>query len=258
MAGGADQVATETRPLTTLDLLKTLAVVLMITDHVGLYFMTDQPWLRLLGRGAAVIFGFLIGYSGSTRVPPSWVGLGVGLTMLNAWLFPNDEVHTLDILISLALTRISMPFFERLHQTSPLLLMPAGVGLALLAEPLNAHLEYGTEVTLLAVLGLAVRLNTGDGRDVAGRDGIALVALVAMSLITLRHFGFEGWERMACVAIFAATILGLARFERRSIRLPAWLGPVIGWSGRHTLGIYAVHLAVFQLIAWWIAEPLEE
>lgn len=258
MAGGAAQLSTDTRPLTTLDLLKTLAVVLMITDHVGLYFMTDEPWLRILGRGAAVIFGFLIGYSGSTRVPPSWVGLGLGLTMLNTWLFPNDEAHTLDILISLALTRISMPFFERLHQTNALLLIPAGVGLALLAEPLNAHLEYGTEVTLLAVLGLAVRLDTGVRRDVAGRDGVALVALVAMSLIALRHFEFVSWERMACVAVVAATIVGLARFERRAIGVPAWLSPAIGWSGRHTLWIYAVHLAAFQLIAWWIAEPLEE
>lgn len=250
--------AAEPRPLNTLDLLKTLAVTLMITDHVGLYFLTDESWLRILGRGAAVIFGFLIGFSASTRVPPSWVGLGLGLTLLNAWLFPNDDLHTLDILISLALTRVVMPFFERVYSVSPLLLVPSAVALALVAQPLNAHLEYGTEVTLLALLGLAVRLDTGERSARAGRDAVALTAIVAMSLIAMRHFKFEGWEQIACVLVFAATILGLARFELSAVRLPAWLAPTLRFCGRNTLWIYAIHLAAFQIIAWWIAAPLDE
>ncbi|CAN0413637.1 unnamed protein product, partial [Phaeothamnion confervicola] len=116
--------------VTTLDLLKTAAVAMMIADHVGLYLVAE-PWLRIVGRGAAVIFGFLIGLSGSTRVPPSWIGLGISLTLLNGWLNPDDtESKALDILISLALTRMLTPYFERLHADSPLLLVPAPAAMA--------------------------------------------------------------------------------------------------------------------------------
>ena len=154
-----------------------------------------------------------------------------------------------------------MPYFERMHQANPVLLVPATVGLAVLAEPLNAFFEYGSEVTMLALLGLAVRLDRGEPGQASGRDGVALVAIVAMSLMALRHFRFEGWEAPACIAMFAAIILMLASFRRQSMQLPTRLAPLIGFCGRNTLAIYAVHLALFELVAWWISdgsEPPEE
>lgn len=239
-----------TRGLTTLDLLKSLAVALMIADHVGLYLLDNEPWLRIMGRGAAVMFGFLIGFSGSARVPPSWIMIGLSLSLVQQTLFPYDEQNALDILISLALTRVVMPYFERLHAAGPLVLLPIVVVLALAAEPLNVHLEYATEVTIAALLGLAVRLDRGEARQRAARDGIALTALVTLSLIALRHFEFEGWHLAGCVAVLTATIVGLAHFRRVSISLPGWLEPIIAFCGRNTLWIYAVHLVLFQLIAW--------
>ncbi len=38
------------RDLTSYDLLKTLAVILMIIDHVGHHFFPDEMWFRVVGR----------------------------------------------------------------------------------------------------------------------------------------------------------------------------------------------------------------
>ncbi len=244
------------RGVSTLDMLKLIATVLMITDHAGLYFF-DSNWFRVIGRPAAIIFGFLIGFSGSGRVPPVWIGLGLGLTLLEGWLFPQKMDRGLDILISLALTRIAMPFFERLHANRPLDLAPAAVLLLLVAEPLNTSLEYATEVTVVALLGLTVRLDRGQPDQKAARDAIALIALAGLSLITIRHFELEGWQAVACMATIGGTVLALSRFERRPARAPAALAPLMRFIGHNTLWIYAIHLAVFQVVAWWILQAPE-
>lgn len=235
--------------VTTLDLLKCAAVLLMFADHIGLYFF-DNAWLRVAGRPVAVIFGFLIGYSASARVPASWIILGLALSLLGRALFPADTPHTLDILITLALTRLTMPFFERLHRAQPLLLVPAVGLLALLTVPMNEFLEYGSEVPIVALLGLAVRLDRGRSAEGAARHATALAALVAIGLTTLDHFEFTGAHAAACIALLAGTVIALASFRTTSIAVPATLAPLVRWTGRNTLLIYAAHMAVLQVTAW--------
>jgi len=239
--------------VSTLDLLKTLALVLVITDHVGLYFY-EEPWLRVLGRPAAVIFGFLIGLSRSTRVPASWIGLGLGLTLLNDWLFPDSDEAVLDILISLALTRILVPFLDRLHDASPFWMAALAVALAPLTDPVNQYLEYGTEVVMMAALGVAVRLDNGTHIHRIARGALALIALGALSLISIYHFEFEGWEAVACVAILALTVVMLANFARTQVNVPTFVAPSLRFCGHNTLWIYALHLAAFQIALWWMVD----
>ncbi len=237
------------RTVSTIDLLKTVAVVLMLADHVGLYLF-ENAWLRVAGRPVAVIFGFLIGYSASSRIPPSWIGLGLGLSLLNRWLFPGEENHPLDILVTLALTRAGMPFIDRVHASNPLLLVPLAAVLGLLTVPVNEFMEYGTEVPILALLGAAVRRDRGTRHDKAARQATGLAALVAISLAAILHFDFTPLQATVCVAVLAATMLALTSFERREIWAPIILAPTLSWTGRNTLWIYAAHLAALQILAW--------
>jgi len=246
-------IDTRTREVATLDILKLAAVVFMLTDHVGLYLF-ETNWLRILGRPTAVIFGFLIGNARSRQVPPSWIALGLALTLIEEWLDTDEEGTSLDILITLALTRIVMPYFDRLHAIEPRLLALVAVVLALLAEPVGKYLEYGTEVPLAALLGAAVRLNDGSRRDVGARDAVALVAICGLSLLAIRHFEFTGWEVVAATATFALTICVLSRFRRETVAAPAALAPLLRFVGHNTLWIYAAHVVVLQLVSWWLEE----
>lgn len=247
----------------TLDLLKLGAVVAMIVDHVGLYFLPEQPALRVLGRPAAIIFGFLIGYSAATRVPPSWIGLGLGLTFLESAVRDGDgdedtagasdaadNSSALDILIALALTRIVMPFFAWLHGVRVWLLIPAACLLGLAADATNSYFEYGTEIVVVALLGLARRLDDGSRASMLNVFALALIGLVTVGVQAVQFFAFEGILRYAAIGIIAATLAVLIGFERRTLpRLPgAFAGPLC-FVGRTTLWIYAAHVAAFQLIA---------
>ena len=45
------------------DLLKVVATFFMLIDHLGAYILPDDQFLRVLGRVAAPLFFFLIGYA---------------------------------------------------------------------------------------------------------------------------------------------------------------------------------------------------
>lgn len=75
--------------LNTYDLLKFIACVLMIVDHIGMFFLKDQVFLRVLGRAAYPIFAFCIGYNKSYKITPVLVTLGVLMAALTLFLEPE-------------------------------------------------------------------------------------------------------------------------------------------------------------------------
>jgi len=90
------------------DWLKTAAIILVVVDHIGYFFVEHDQWWSVFGRLAAPAFFFLIGYGRTRTVPLHWLWLGVILTLLDSsnnawsWVAPN-------ILLSFALIRSARP-----------------------------------------------------------------------------------------------------------------------------------------------------
>src|SRR4029453_4817826 len=63
------------------DWLKTAAIILVLVDHFGYFFMEEYLWWSVVGRMAPPTFFFLIGYARTHTVPLHWIGLGVFLTL---------------------------------------------------------------------------------------------------------------------------------------------------------------------------------
>ena len=59
--------------LTSYDLLKTLALVLMVIDHIGYFFYPEEMWWRVLGRLSVPIWFFLIGYANARDCFGLWL-----------------------------------------------------------------------------------------------------------------------------------------------------------------------------------------
>ena len=90
--------------ITSYDLLKALAVALMIVDHLGFYFYPDILWLRIIGRLSAPIWFFLIGYAHRRDVPRIlWAG---GLILTISGLAAGQSLFPLNILFMLGLARL--------------------------------------------------------------------------------------------------------------------------------------------------------
>jgi len=93
------------------DWLKTTAIILVVVDHIGYFFIEDEGWWSVFGRLAAPSFFFLLGYAQTRTVPLHWLWLGVFLTLLDSWNTDWTWVAP-NILFSLAFIRIVRPYVK--------------------------------------------------------------------------------------------------------------------------------------------------
>ena len=253
------------------DWLKASAIILVSVDHFGYFFMEDDLWWSAFGRLAAPIFFFLLGFAQARAIPLRWIWLGVVLTVLQSW---NAEWSWVvpNILLSLALIRLARPHVQILVQHdgwAGFFLLVCGL-LAVL--PITSKtVDYGSEGWLWALCGLCQRMYV-DGRTVVDAHG---AGEHATSLVRARTENLELMRLLACVVAavvyvwqeqreysfprfqFAAFIVGilvlsvsLCLFQRgpSPIQPPEAIGGFLRFIGRHTLEIYAIQLAGFELL----------
>jgi len=261
--------ARSTHAVDTTDWLKTVAIILVLVDHVGYFFIDNDHWWAVFGRLAAPTFFFLLGYAKSRGIPLKWIGLALGLTLLDSW---NNDWHWVapNILFSFVVIRFGRPYAQTFLERY------GWVGLALLAAALFALLpvtaqvvDYGAEGWLWALLGLSQRLYV-DQKSVAGLNGTipaktrrnwglmrVLVCLIAASAYVWREqieFSFSRRQYIVFIVILGIWCLQLCLFLRGPTRWqpPKFMANALGFIGRHTLEIYALELAGFELIVKWM------
>jgi hypothetical protein len=272
-----DYVATSARThsVDTTDWLKTAAIILVLVDHVGYFFIDNDHWWAVFGRLAAPTFFFLLGYAKSRGVPLKWIGLGLILTLLDSW---NNDWHWVapNILLSFAVIRFGRPHAQTLLERY------GWIGFALLAAALFALLpvtakvvDYGAEGWLWALVGLSQRLYV-DSKSVTDLNGrvqiparsqssqrrnwglMRLVAcLIAAAAYVWREqieFAFTQPQFIVFIVILVILSLQLCLFLRGPTRFqpPKLISSALGFIGRHTLEIYAIELAGFELIVKWM------
>jgi peptidoglycan/LPS O-acetylase OafA/YrhL len=253
------------------DWLKTFAIICVSAGHIGFFFMDNDVWWSVLGRFAAPVFFFLVGYAQSRTVPLHWIWIGIILTVLESWNADWTWVAP-NILLSLALVRLGRPHVQMLvqnHGWTGFVLLTAAI---LASQPAAAKIvDYGAEGWLWALLGLCQRRYLDSLSAVASVGGAQ-----GSPAPTLSSAGIAGLMRfLACLAAamvyvwqeqkefsfpaipFTVFILGLCllsaslclftRGESR-IRPPEKIAGVLRFIGRYTLEIYAIQLAGSELI----------
>jgi len=242
------------------DWLKTVAIILVLVDHIGYFFIEDDLWWSVFGRLAAPTFFFLLGYAKSRGVPRNWIWLGLGLTLLDVWHNEWKWVAP-NILLSFALIRLGRPYAQGLLERH------GWVGFALLAALLFALLpvtaqvvDYGAEGWLWALFGLSQRRYV-DHKSVQPNAGSRsqglmrlLACLIAAAVYVWREqieFSFSQIQFAVFIVVLTILSLRLCVFLRGTTRFqpPKLVADALGFIGRHTLEIYAIELAGFQIIA---------
>ncbi|MFN3890839.1 MAG: TraX family protein [Beijerinckiaceae bacterium] len=244
-----------TAPITTTDLLKFAGLLFVFADHTGLFFAPDEDWWRVVGRAAAPIFFFLIGFARASAVPLNWIVLGSILTFLDLYVSDDLEDVTLNILFNFALIRLTSPFIDAY-------VLPRRWGLAALAVfcaamiPLAAIvLEYGAEGWLWALFGMAAREALAKGAPEARlqRNLVAAFCIAVYLFTETRDFEFEAVENAALAALIIGLGLTLVSFRRTdAFNAPAGVARAFNWIGRHSLEIYAVSLFLMQATGSWL------
>ncbi len=225
----------------THDLLKTLAILLMIIDHIGNYFYPDCIWLRLIGRGAAPIFYFLIGFSGKLNCRLSLFVYGGILSVSSAVFF--HQIFWINILYTFVFANMIIQYFPA--KTTPhSIKVGIFVFLAIAHLLMFRYVEYGT-------LGILIALTANWHIHKVPYSAIWL----AMSLSThflwqALAFGFVQDENLAfaMVAMCAAFWILFNIYQLKDIRSPKLPRLIILVLSRYSLEIYFYHLMLFQII----------
>jgi hypothetical protein len=260
------------RAVDNTDWLKAAAIVFVVVDHFGHFFVEDDSWWSVFGRLAAPMFFFLMGYAKTRTVPAHWIGLGIVLTLLDSsnndwtWVAPN-------ILLSFVLIRIARPhaewFVQRYGWVGCAVLLCALVAVLPVAAPI---VDYGAEGWLWALFGLCQRRYV-DGVADAGRGssppalatppGAGLMRLLACLVAALVYvwqeqleFTFSETQLAVLVLCVGAMSLGLCLFRRGASRMqpPGNIAGALRFIGRHTLEIYAIQLAGSELIVSFVRD----
>lgn len=224
--------------LNTHDLLKIVALLLMIVDHAGWYLMDDNMICRLIGRGAAPIFFFLVGYSGKVHLSISLFLYGIILSftagLINHHLWIN-------ILLCFVLIHFSLHYFKL--EALPPLARIIGFTIMIILNPfIYSYLEYGFLGFMIAYSARSLALKQRHAPLWMG------ASLLIYTLYQILGFGFfRQLGMLVAIGILSVGLFFLFIFYQLR-PLPA--NPKITLVGlilaRYSLPIYFYHLIIFQ------------
>lgn len=243
--------------VTSFDLIKSFAVVIMIIDHLGVYFFPDELWWRAIGRIGFPVWFFLAGYSTGKAIPKP---LLIGALILTAVNFVvGMPLLPLNALFTIMAIRLCIHPFMRWALQNPLYLWGASAALFALIIPSYYVTEYGTQAFITAIFGYLVRHRERINNEnlIMQYMAFALVGFVAVQQIL---FGFNSLQLavMALGTFAIRSMLFLLRptaYPDLTARLPRGATALLQFGGRRTLEIYVVHLLMFKVLALTLGYP---
>ena len=237
------------------DLLKVLAISVMVVDHAGRFFVDDNVWMRLVGRMAAPLFCFLIGYSGSYRFKLQILLLGVALSAISFLTSTEDGVSRilpLNILLSFVLIKLILDRWDPAAQSSDFLVTILVILMVVSIPTYLFVVEYGS-------LGLCYAIGA---RLLSQRHPLARLWICVTVGV---HFLFEMvafliWNTAApasilpfaipfLAAVFGANLAIFLNYRFHTFEIGhTWIRVPVIYVSRYSLQIYFFHLAAFMIV----------
>lgn len=241
--------------ITSYDLLKAFALVMMIVDHIGMYFLPDQLWWRVAGRTSAPVWLFLIGYARTRDLSPR---MAIGGTILTLWHFvTGPAVFPLNILLTMLLIRLSLDKIM-VYALSDRFRFFAFVVVFVVAELLaSLFFEYGSVAFLLAAYGYMARQYKEGKISYSSLRSFAIFTAIIHGGFQSLYFGFSGIQMQAAVVSCGMVIMSLLFFRpvvysKITRQLPFFLVAPVQLMGRRTLEVYVLHVFLFAGLAAYL------
>lgn len=218
------------------DLLKTIAIIAMIIDHLGLYIFQDTLDLRVIGRIVMPIFCFFVGYN-FTAPKALIMLLGLTLTLLNYVLW---HMTVLNMLIGIYFGQCILYVLHKYYLEQDKYLWSATLFMLLIAQFSQPFFEYGTLGTAFIIVGRLYRLGKED-------PGFMLL-LVPSTMILCTQFNFNIQSNIIATILVGITCYVLStRYYDRPI-------PVnLKCISRRSLVIYFCHVVVISTLGYYLS-----
>ena len=218
------------------DLLKLVAIVVMVVDHLGTWFFPEMMTLRMIGRYAMPIFGFFVGYNFKNSVNFHILYYGVILYLIST-IFIIETFFSANILISLFLGQLYLLFFQ--EQLRNLTKGWLHFIILVILSPFTSYLfDYGSLVIGIIVIGYMVKVKSIDLK-------IAAFIITYISLLhTVVNFSNLSTANLffcGVIAIILYLSLAYGSFEKK---ITLNITPIT----RHALLIYCLHILIIEFI----------
>lgn len=240
--------SSEARKLNSYDVLKSVAILSMVIDHAGMFFLPEYEWIRAFGRAAMPLFLFLVGYSNKYVFSPDLLILGLLLTLYKYVLgFSGLEAN---ILFTIFMVRLT---FGVLDRSGLLYKYPAEfmIFCIVISIPTVLFFEYGTLAFMFAYCGYAVR-NIGIDKPKTS----IIIAVTILFDYLLQAYGSDSTSLtyfiiFSLVSVFLALVF--TRFKLADIRINSGaINVLIMFLSRNALAIYVIHFVLFSAISRYL------
>ena len=243
--------------ITSYDLIKTLAFITMVVDHIGYYIFPESIEWRIIGRMSMPIWMFLIGYAHTRHLKNIFVG-GAILFITNAFL--GLSLIPFDILFTILFARLLFVGLDRYKIDNISVLSLIFVICTALSFHSYHYFEYGTSAFLFAITGYLTRHKP----NLPSKHyfiALAYVTSVSVSLslqIMLKNLTL--YESGAVALALLTSCILLYQFKPSAYpsltkNTPALLKHILFLMGRHTLTLYIIQMILFKLTItlplWW-------
>ena len=241
--------------ITRLDIIKTLAVLIMICDHVGAYFFDDINLYRVIGRIGLPVWFFLAGYGKGRQIPPILWGGGIFLILVD--LVTCQAILPVNALVSIMVIRLSVDFIGR-HFLRKADTMIALYLILLLGILLPVDLfEYGAVGVFLGITGYLVRQSSDAFPDrlLGPYWPSHLFCLVIALAVQIINFEFNLTESLVMSAGLSMMFAWLVMMHKTPWQIPVRSGAlatILRLGGRYTLEIYVIHITLFCVLAFFL------
>jgi len=225
------------------DLLKTLAIIAMIIDHMGLYLYPELTIMRIIGRIAMPVFCFFAGYNFHDKPKTKIIICGVLLQIYTTVLF--KQFITTNILISIYLGQCYIYYFRK----SLTRFFYSGychvIIMTILFYISWALIDYGTLVIAIMILGFIAKHEPKNLKLCCFVTIFA--ALVHSALFTLAtpfsDFNFSNTDLILDIILLIATyiLMTISDYSKR-------IFINLKWISRNVLYIYCVQIMILQFM----------
>jgi hypothetical protein len=238
--------------VTYLDIIKTIAVIVMVIDHVGMYFFPEITWFRTIGRIGMPVWVLMVGYARGRDLPNRLLIGALVLAVADIVLF--NRVFPMNALVTIIALRFTIDPIVGVILRSRYIFGLSSVFMALFYFATNLVIEYGTLAVMFAVVGYLTRHKDKvmEVTFVTNKDyiGFAIVTFVAFCLFQNAQFSFDDIQ-FAVMSILTILCMGIL-MTIRPMTFPQIKGRVmvcaLQYCGRNTLDIYVAHLLVFKVL----------
>lgn len=227
------------REVNTHDIIKIVAILLMLVDHVGLYLFDNNITMRMFGRGAAPLFYFLIGYSGKLNCKKRLYFYGFILSLTGIFYF--EKTFWFNILYTFILAHIIMQYFPA--KKTPLWgLLSIFIVLFMCHFFTISYIEYGTSGILITLCANWIK------------EEVPLATFL-MTLVLAIHFMWQalGFDLLStfyhALGISVIAVLSwhlFTNYRLMDIPCPKGLKIPALFISRYSLDIYFLHYVLLQ------------